>query len=97
MTKKATLQYASLELLMEHLFHLHVMNRPECEYLSVQELILRLEQKRKTEINQESQVRRPMTLLIEKFQKIPFTFGNSIIEVVPWKGYRLNPKRVKLG
>jgi hypothetical protein len=43
------------------------------------------------------QIRRSLRLLNENIFKELGVSENLIIEFVPWKGYRLNAKHVKLG
>ncbi|GHU17263.1 hypothetical protein FACS189472_03890 [Alphaproteobacteria bacterium] len=94
---KKTLRYAILEILVEHLFNSHVMNRSEKPYLSSKELTALLASEGIVVTDKKVQIERPLEIFRKIAAKEFGASNNAIIETARWKGYRLNPAHVKLG
>jgi DNA-binding winged helix-turn-helix (wHTH) protein len=93
-SEETKLQYAILDLLIEHYFNSYVTDRVKYEYLSAKQLISMLV-KYEIVITHEEQIRRSIKLLRKYIQE---KIGeNCIIKTIHWKGYMLNPTYVKLG
>jgi DNA-binding response OmpR family regulator len=82
-------------MLIEQHFNLYVMNRLPEKLLTLNDIMSELELRYGITINLESQIRRAIkSVRKEIFKK---TGEDCVIETIPWKGYRLNPKFIKLG
>ena len=97
MSKCAKSQYAILESLIEHYFKSYVMNCSTKAYLRGNDLIAALAAKGIIITDKKAQIERPIRALRKIINNRLQVSGDEVIESVIWKGYRLNPKLIKLG
>jgi hypothetical protein len=94
-SKEKAAQYAILELLTDQYFNSYVKGCDPNEAISIHRLIELLDERYNITINHDAQIRRIIRIIrddvFEKFNT------ENVIETIPWKGYRFNPKNVKLG
>jgi hypothetical protein len=94
-SKEKAAQYAVLELLTDHYFNFYVKNCDLNETLSIHRMIELLDERYNITINHDVQIRRIIKIIRDNIFKKFNT--EDVIETIPWKGYRFNPKNVKLG